>query len=63
MAGTLRVRHDAIINIYVLPDTARCRCTGQSPLDMDECPLRKFDYLGCECWPGECDEYTEDKEK
>ena len=57
----MRIRSDEKIDIYVLPDTARCRCTGKSPLDMDECPSMKFDDLGCECWPGECDEYTEDE--
>ena len=62
MVGCLNVRADATIDIYVLPDAARCKCTGKSPLDMDECPQRKFDYLGCECWPGECEEYTEDEE-
>lgn len=62
MAGCLNVRASATIDIYVLPDTARCKCTGKSPLDMDECPRRMFDYLGCECWPGECDEYTEEEE-
>ena len=61
MAGCLTVRASATIDIYVLPDTAKCRCTGKSPLEIDECPRRMFDYLGCECWPGECDEYTEDE--
>ena len=61
MAGCLRVRFDATIDIYVLPETAKCRCTGESPLDMDECPLHRFDDSGCECWLGECDEYTEDE--
>lgn len=62
MAGCMRVRHDAAIDIYVLPRHARCECTGISPLEMDECPLHLFDTLGCECRPGECDEYTEDDE-
>lgn len=60
MAGCLNVRASATIDIYVLPDAARCKCTGKSPLDMDECPLRRFDTLGMECWPGDCDEYTEE---
>ncbi len=59
----MRVREDASIDIYVLPDTARCKRTGKSPLDMDECPARMFDYLGCECWPGDCIDYTEDEEE
>lgn len=62
MAGCLRIRDSVDIDIYVLPDTARCRCTGISPLDMDACPMRRFDYFGMDCWPGECDEYTEDEE-
>lgn len=62
MAGSLSVRSHYTKYIHVLPDTARCKCTGKSPLDMDECPRRMFDALGCECWPGECDEYTEDEE-
>ena len=62
VAGCLRIRDSADIDIYVLPDTARCKCTGVSPLDMDACPLRQFDNLGMECWPGDCDEYTEDEE-
>ena len=61
MAGCMIVKHDADINIYVLPDTAKCKCSGVSPLDMDECPLRRFDCFGMECWPGECEEYTEDE--
>lgn len=60
MAGCLNVRDSATIDIHVLPDTAKCKHTGISPLDMDECPLRLFDTLGCECWPGECNEYTEE---
>lgn len=35
MAGCLKVRADATIDIYVLPDEAKCKCTGKSPLDMD----------------------------
>ena len=61
MAGCLIVRNSATIDIYVLPDTAKCRCTGLSPLDMDDCPLCMIDPLGCECWPGECGEYTEEE--
>ena len=62
MAGALRIRVDATIDIYVLPDTAKCKCTGVSPLNMDDCPLRRFDVLGMECWPDACNEYTEDEE-
>ena len=58
----MRVRFDATIDINVLPDEAKCKCTVKSPLDMDECPMRKYDDWGCECWPDECDEYTEDEE-
>ena len=62
MAGALRVRNDEIIDIYILPDSAKCKCTGVSPLDMDACPLHRFDDFGMECYPGECDEYTESEE-
>lgn len=59
MAGCLSVMAAPDMYIHVLPDTAQCKCTEVSPLDMDECPLHKFDWLGMECWPEECDKYTE----
>ena len=58
----MRVRFDATIDISVLPEEAKCKCTCKSPLDMDECPMRKYDDWGYECWPDDCDEYTEDEQ-
>lgn len=45
------------IDIYILPDCAKCLASDEHtcPLYLDDCPL------GNEvCYPGECDEYTED---
>ena len=53
-------RADADIDIYVIPDAARCRAADMSVLEMDCCPLQKFDEKGDECWPCMCGEYTED---
>ena len=47
------------VRIYVLPECARCKCTGISPDAMTECPLRKFDPFGLMCKPDVCEEYTE----
>lgn len=61
MAGCMNVKAEKDIDIYVLPDSAKCKLTGKSPLDMDMCPMMQFDRFGMECWPGECDEYAEDE--
>lgn len=46
--------------IHCLPDNARCGCTGESPLEMDKCPIFNFDDLGILCVPELCEEYKEE---
>ena len=58
MAGVLKVCTADGIDIYVLPDCAKCTLTGKSPLDMDKCPALNFDDYGDVCCPVECDYYT-----
>lgn len=48
------------IKIYVLPDCAKCRATGKSPTDMEDCPICNFDDYGDICVPELCDEYIEE---
>ena len=49
------------VEIMVLPDCAKCKLTGKSPIDMEECPMGFFqDDDEDICFPGECEEYTED---
>lgn len=49
-------------DIYCLPDCAKCLESGESPLDMDRCPLCAFDDWGEMCIPDICDRYTEEDE-
>ena len=62
MAGVMSIKDESGIEIYCLPDCAKCTLTGKSPEDMDECPGCYFDTFGYECHPGECEYYTEDWE-
>ena len=48
------------IDIYCLPDCARCGMSGENPTDMDECPIGAFDLSGYVCVPDLCDEYSEE---
>lgn len=48
------------VNVYVLPECGVCIITHKSPIDMWECPLRKFDGIGDECRPDACEHYTEE---
>ena len=59
MAGAMSVQTDDGIEIYCLPDYARCDISEKSPLDMDECPGLYFEQ-GCECHPDVCPHYKED---
>lgn len=45
--------------IFVLPDHAKCKLTGQNPQEMDNCPICNFDDYGCLCVPELCEEYIE----
>ena len=47
------------INIHCLPDCAKCKSSGKSPLEMNACPNYFFDDFGLECVPELCDEYSE----
>lgn len=46
--------------IFDLPENARCRCTGENPMYMSDCPYTEY-YDG-NCCPELCDFYTEDKD-
>ena len=49
------------IDIEVLPDCAKCKLTGKSPFDMEECPAcNEFDQNSWVCQPGECVYYEEE---
>ena len=50
------------VEIYVLPENAKCIRTGKSPLEMGKCPLCNFDDYGDECVPDVCEYYTEEGE-
>ena len=43
--------------MFVLPDDARCRCTGENPMYMSDCPYTE--YFDGSCCPELCDFYTE----
>lgn len=45
--------------IFCLPDNAKCKQSGKSPAEMNECPIFNFDDYGMECVPELCDEYEE----
>lgn len=47
------------IEIYCLPDCAKCKLTGKSPLEMIECPIKAFDDFGDVCNPDLCEHYEE----
>ena len=44
---------------FCLPDNAICEASGENPMDMWECPLKKFDLWGDICCPLLCDYYSE----
>lgn len=50
------------IEIFCLPDCARCKLTGKSPTEMIECPEHCFDVFGDVCRPDDCDYYEENWE-
>lgn len=54
----MRVRTTDGIDIYVLPECARCTRTGMNPLDMDFCPYGSWN----DCVPDACAEYEETEE-
>ena len=47
------------IDIFVLPESARCLITGEHLFYIDECPMKNFDDFGDICVPEMCREYTE----
>ncbi len=57
------VKTDDGIDIYVLPDSAKCELCGESPTDIiwlpDGCPEKKFDW-DMVCKPSYCPYYTEE---
>lgn len=48
------------VEIFVLPDSAKCKVTSESPENMIECPMREFDADGSLCIPDCCIKYTEE---
>ncbi len=56
MAGAMTIKNSDGIDIYVLPDCARCALEDKSPLEMDDCPENR-DF----CCPDSCDYYSEDE--
>ena len=55
----MNIQTSDFINIYVLPDDAKCNLSDKHPTDIDECPSCKFDYFGEICIPELCEHYTE----
>lgn len=54
----MTIKTDDYIDIYCLPDYAKCELAGISPEMLDDCPARKFDYYGMMCLPSQCEHYT-----
>lgn len=52
-----------LIDISVLPECAVCKASDDklNPMDMDYCPLCRFDDEGMECIPDLCEYYTEEE--
>ena len=57
----MTIKTDDYIDIYCLPDYAKCMLAGISPEKLDYCPARKFDYYGMMCLPNQCEHYTEEE--
>ena len=55
----MRVQTSDGIDIYVLPDCAKCKITGEHIDDMDECPCCDSGI----CTPDNCVNYEEDWEE
>lgn len=51
------------IDIFVLPNCGRCKIAHKNPIDMWECPIRKYDSIGDECHPDSCEHYSEEREE
>ncbi len=45
--------------LFCLPSCAKCKISGKNPEKMENCPIRKYDDLGDECIPEDCEHYTE----
>ena len=54
----MNIKTSEHIDIYILPDSAKCELTGKSPSDMNECPSCEFDDEDL-CIPENCIYYTE----
>ena len=54
MAGAMTIKTDCGIDIYVLPDYARCAMAKKNPIEMNDCPEGR-DF----CCPDSCDYYSE----
>ena len=55
----MEIKTEEGLDVFVLPECARCRLTGENPMDMDCCPISKVDDFGDVCMPEMCDEYQE----
>lgn len=48
------------VEIMILPDCAKCKLTGNSPLNMEDCPMGFYqDDDDDICLPGDCEYYSE----
>lgn len=48
------------VQIFCLPDSAKCKVTGENLNLMINCPICNFDDYGEICVPDLCDEYSEE---
>lgn len=55
----MNVQTERGIDIFCLPDNARCKLYNENPLEMGRCPCMKFDDFGDVCIPDLCEEYEE----
>lgn len=52
----MEIMDESGIEIFVLPDCARCELAGRNPCDLNDCP-KGFDV----CEPGNCEYYSEEE--
>ena len=55
----MTIKTDDGINIYVLPDNAKCKLCGLDPFYAEVCPLSNCSI----CYPNYCEFYSEESEE
>lgn len=55
----MTIQTETGLEIFVLPDCARCKAAGKNPTELDKCPIYNFDDDGECCVPELCEEYEE----